>query len=184
MTQDPDFDTGVLADYLAGVLPGAGAAALEKIPGGLSNPTYFLDFGGGRYVLRKQPPGKLLPSAHAIDREFRVLGALAGSAVPVPDAVHYCDDAEVIGTPFYVMERLEGRVFHDNGLPGLTPTERGAIFDAMGATLAALHAVDIDAVGLSDLGRHGGFFARQIARWSRQYETGRIRDVDEIPGAG
>ena len=147
-----DFAVGPLADYLAGALPGSGPARLDQIPGGLSNPTYFLDFGGERYVLRKQPPGKLLPSAHAIDREFRVINALADTPVPVPAAPHYCTDAEVIGTPFYVMERLEGRVFHDNALPGLAPGERAAMFEAMNATLAALHAVDIAAAGLDDFG--------------------------------
>ncbi|WP_370223663.1 phosphotransferase family protein [Pararhodobacter marinus] len=176
-----DFDANVLAEYLAGVLPGQGPALLEKIPGGMSNPTYFLDFGGARYVLRKQPPGKLLPSAHAIDREFRVINALKGTGVPVPAAPVYCADAGIIGTPFYIMERLEGRVFHDNGLPGQTPLERAAMFEAMNATLAALHSVDVDAVGLVDFGRKGGFFERQIARWSKQYDAGKIRDVAQIP---
>ena len=176
-----DFAVGPLADYLAGVLPGSGPARLDQIPGGLSNPTYFLDFGGERYVLRKQPPGKLLPSAHAIDREFRVINALADTPVPVPAAPHYCTDAEVIGTPFYVMERLEGRVFHDNALPGLAPGERAAMFEAMNATLAALHAVDIAAAGLDDFGRHGGFIERQVGRWSGQYEKAKTRDIAEIP---
>jgi len=175
------FEKDRLAEYLSGVLPGRGPINLDKIPGGMSNPTYFMDFGGARYVLRKKPSGKLLPSAHAIDREFRVISALAVSDVPVPVAEHYCDDADVIGTPFYVMERLEGRVFHDNGLPGLTTSERGAMFDAMNATLAALHRVDIKAAGLSDFGRHGGYFDRQIVRWSGQYEKGRVREVPEIP---
>lgn len=179
--REQDFDLRSLADYLTTVLPGHGAAQVEKIPGGLSNPTFFLNFGGERYVLRKQPPGKLLPSAHAIDREFRVLNALGGSGVPVPAAPHYCDDAGVIGTPFYIMERLDGRVFHNNSLPELEPRERGAVFEAMNATLAALHQVDVDAVGLGDYGRRGGFFTRQIARWSNQYETAKTRDIDEIP---
>jgi len=177
----PELDVNTLSDYLATVMPGTGQATLEKIPGGLSNPTYFLGFGGERYVLRKQPPGPLLPSAHAIDREFRVINALADTSVPVPAAPHYCEDASVIGTPFYVMERLEGRVLHDNGLPDLAPHERGAVFDAMNETLAALHGVDVDAVGLGGFGRKGGFFARQVARWSKQYETAKTREVDEIP---
>lgn len=175
------FDTDALGDYLAGALGGSGPAVLEQIPGGLSNPTYFLDFAGSRYVLRKQPPGKLLPSAHAIDREFRILNALAGSDVPVPAAPHYCDDREIIGTPFYLMERLDGRVFHDNSLPDMDPATRHAMFDAMNATLAALHAVDFEAAGLSDFGKHGGFFTRQVARWSKQYEAGKTREIDEIP---
>lgn len=175
------FEKGRLAEYLSGLLGGQGPVELTQIPGGMSNPTYFMNFAGQRYVLRKQPPGKLLPSAHAIDREFRVINALKDSAVPVPAAPHYCDNPDIIGTPFYVMDRLEGRVFHDNGLPGLSADERTAVFDAMNATLAALHAVDIDAVGLDDYGRRSDFFARQIARWSKQYETGKTRDVPEIP---
>ena len=182
--RDTGLDVAALSEYLTGVLPGSGDAVLEKIPGGLSNPTFFMDFGGCRYVLRKQPPGPLLPSAHAIDREFRVINALADTDVPVPAAPHYCDNADIIGSPFYVMERLEGRVFHDNGLPGMTPAERGEMFDVMNATLAALHSVDIDAVGLSDYGRHGGFFDRQINRWSKQYEAGKTREIEEIPQLG
>lgn len=176
-----EFDAGRLGEYLNGHLPGSGEVDLEKIPGGMSNPTYFMTFGGVRYVLRKQPPGPLLPSAHAIDREFRVINALADTNVPVPAAPHYCADADVIGTPFYVMERLDGRVLHDNSLPGMNATERGAIFEQMNGTLAALHGVDIDAVGLADYGRHGGFFSRQIARWSKQYEAGKTREIDEVP---
>lgn len=179
-----DFDVNTLSDYLAGVLPGQGPAKLEKIAGGLSNPTFFMDYGNEHYVLRKQPPGKLMPSAHAIDREFRVINALADSDVPVPAAPHYCTDKSVIGTPFYVMERLYGRVFHDNGLPDQTATERTEIFAAMNGTLAALHAVDVDAVGLSDYGKKGGFFERQIGRWGKQYQTSKIRDIDEIPQLG
>lgn len=179
-----DFDVQRLNEYLAPHLGGGGVTLLEKIPGGMSNPTYFMDFGGARYVLRKQPPGKLLPSAHAIDREYRVIQALAGTDVPVPVAVHYCDDHDVIGTPFYIMERLEGRVFHDNSLPDQTPGERAAIFDAMNATLASLHLVDVDAVGLGDYGRRGGFIERQVARWSSQYEKSKTREIDEIPRLG
>jgi len=182
MTATPlGFDTGRLADHLETALPGTGPVTLEPISGGFSNPSFFMDFGGERYVLRKQPPGELLPSAHAIDREFRVLSALQGTAVPVPAALHYCADAGVIGTPFYVMERLDGRVFHDNALPGLPPRQRAAMFEAMNATLAALHQLDLDALGLRDFGRTGGFFARQIARWTRQYEAAKTRDIDEIP---
>jgi aminoglycoside phosphotransferase (APT) family kinase protein len=175
------FDPNTLSDYLSGVLPGSGPVALDQIAGGHSNPTYFMDFGGERYVLRKQPPGKLLPSAHAIDREFRVINALAGTGVPVPATPHYCEDREIIGTPFYIMERLDGRVFHDNSLPELSPADRGALFEAMNDTLAKLHSVDIEAVGLSDYGRQGGFFDRQIARWTKQYEAGKTREIEEIP---
>lgn len=183
-TRSLPFDPNRLSDYLTGVLPGQGPVHLDQIAGGHSNPTYFMDFGGERYVLRKQPPGELLPSAHAIDREFRVINALAQTDVPVPVAPHYCADRDIIGTPFYIMERLEGRVFHDNSLPDLSPTERGALFEAMNDTLAKLHAVDIEAVGLSDFGRQGGFFARQIARWTKQYEAGKTREIAEIPQLG
>lgn len=183
MTKTPTlpFDPNRLADYLSGVLPGTGPVALEQIAGGHSNPTYFMDFGGARYVLRKQPPGELLPSAHAIDREFRVINALAATDVPVPAAPHYCDDREVIGTPFYLMERLDGRVFHDNSLPDITPADRTAMFQSMCDTLAKLHSVDLDAAGLSDFGRHGDFYTRQIGRWTKQYEAGKTREIDEIP---
>ena len=178
----PEFDLDELGTYLAGHLEGIGGAArLERIGGGYSNPTFFLRHeAGGDFVIRKQPPGPLLPSAHAIDREFRVISALAGSAVPVPKALHYCTDASVIGTPFYVMERLDGRVFHDNALPGLTPADRSAIFDSMNATLAALHDVDPDVAGLGDYGRKGGFVERQISRWNRQYEQGKTRTLPEF----
>ncbi len=181
MPKPNEFDVNVLSDHLGGVLPGTGPVRLEKIPGGMSNPTYFMEFGGEEYVLRKQPPGPLLPSAHAIDREFRVINGLANTPVPVPAAPYFCNDPEIIGTPFYIMERLHGRVFHDNGLPELTASERGALFEEMAATLAALHEIDVDSVGLSDFGRHGGFFERQIARWSKQYEASKTREVQEIP---
>lgn len=180
-TSHSDINEAALAAYLTTALPGTGAARLEQIPGGLSNPTYFLTFGRNRYVLRKQPSGPLLPSAHAIDREFRVINALADTPVPVPAAPHYCADASIIGTPFYVMERLEGRVFHDNGLPELSPSDRAAVFESMNETLAALHGVDVDAVGLGDFGRKGGFFVRQVARWRQQYEAAKTREIDEIP---
>lgn len=175
------FETLPLSEYLSDVLPGRGAVELSPVSGGLSNPTFFMTFGGNRYVLRKKPEGPLLPSAHAIDREYKVISALAETKVPVPRTLHYCADETIIGTSFYVMERLDGRVFHDNGLPGLEPSERGAIFEAMAQTLADLHEVDIDAVGLSDFGKQGGFITRQIKRWSRQYEDGKFRDIPEIP---
>lgn len=176
-----------LEGYLAGVLsisPQEAKMVLEPITGGLSNPTFFLTIGGERYVLRKQPAGKLLPSAHAIDREFKVMDALAQTDVPVPRMVHYCDDRSIIGTPFYLMEALEGRVFHNNALPDMTPAQRQDIFAAMNQTLAALHKVDPDSVGLGDYGRKGGFIARQVARWQGQYEKGKTRDVPEIPRLG
>ena len=186
LASNAGFEPALLADYLSASVPGCtGAPQLERIGGGYSNPTFFLRFSGGAdLVLRKQPPGPLLKSAHAIDREYRIISALSGTAVPVPKALHYCEDPSVVGTPFYVMERLEGRVFHDNALPGLSPSERSAIFESMNATLAALHAVNPDAVGLGDYGRREGFIDRQIATWSRQYEKGMTRRVPEFEALG
>lgn len=176
-----DFPLVGLTDWLADALPGfCGPVQLEKIAGGQSNPTYFVTSPSHRLVLRKQPPGPLLPSAHAIDREYRVLRALKETGVPVPPALAYCTDRTLIGTPFYVMDRLEGRVFHDCTLPGVSPAERTAMVGAMAETLAALHNVDPIAVGLGDFGRHEGYFARQIKRWSQQWQTARTREDANI----
>ncbi|HEX7437902.1 MAG TPA: phosphotransferase family protein [Caldimonas sp.] len=144
----------------------------------MSNPTYFLRRGDWEAVLRKQPGRVLLPSAHAIDREYRVLTALQGSEVPVPRPLHYCADREVLGTPFYLMERLHGRLFHDFATPGLARGERRAMFDAMGATMAAIHRFDFRAAGLADYGRPGNYFARQLSRWSQQWTQFRRGDDD------
>lgn len=155
--------------------------SVTKVAGGFSNPTYFLRCGEQiDLVLRKKPNGDLLPSAHAIDREYRVMNALAATDVPVPKMIHYEADASVLGTEFYLMERVEGRVFHDNRLLDIPAAERSAYFWAMNETLAKLHQVDIAAVGLEDYGRAGGFVARQIKRWKGQYEKSRTRDVTEI----
>jgi len=171
------LDTELLDTSLRRVLPGLeGAPSVEAIAGGQSNPTFFVTYDNRRLVLRKQPAGELLPSAHAIDREHRIISALAGSGVPVPPALLYCDDRAVVGTPFYVMERVDGRVFHDCTLRGMTPEDRGAMYDAMARTLAALHNVDFAAVGLSDYGRPGNYFARQVSRWSRQWAEIRTRE--------
>ena len=173
----PDFDISRLDDYLKAALPGLeGTPRLERISGGQSNPTFFVTYDNRALVLRKQPPGPLLPSAHAIDREFRVMQALAGSGVPVPEVLHYGADAGVIGTPFYVMVRLNGRIFHDCTLPGVSPAERAAMYASIAGTLAALHNVDPEAVSLGDFGRPGGYFGRQIARWSRQWREARTRE--------
>ncbi len=182
MTAPPlGLDPGRLADHLETAPPGAGPVTVKPVSGGCSNPSFFMGVGGERDVLRKQPPGGLLPSAHAIDREFRVLSALPCIAVPVPAALRYCADASVIGSLFYVMERLDDRVFHDNALPGLPPRRRTAMFEAMNATLAALRQLNLDAPGLRDYSRTGGSFARQIARWTRQYEAAKTREIAEIP---
>ena len=178
-----DFDPAALAKFLDERF-GAAAMRLERIGGGQSNPTYFVDHGRRRMVLRKKPAGPILRGAHAIDREYRVLAALAPTGVPVPQPVLYHADEAVLGTPFYLMEKVEGRVFHDCALPGLSPQERRATYLAMAKALAKLHAVDPDAVGLGDYGRPGNYFERQIGRWTKQYladeEAGRNDDMDAL----
>jgi aminoglycoside phosphotransferase (APT) family kinase protein len=155
-----------------------GPVMAERFSGGQSNPTYKLTAGSGEYVLRRKPPGPLLPSAHAVDREFRVIRALADTSVPVPRVYALCEDDAVIGSAFYVMEHLDGRIFWDQRLPGIAPAERAAMFDSMNAVIAALHTVDYAAVGLGDFGRPGNYMGRQIARWSRQY---RASETETIP---
>lgn len=156
---------------------------LEAISGGQSNPTFFVDWGRRRMVLRKKPFGPILPGAHAVEREFRVLSALVDTPVPVPLPLKLEEDATVLGTPFYVMERLEGRVFSDAALPKIEADERRAMYLAMAETLATLHRVVPDQVGLGDFGRPGNYFERQIARWSRQYRDSpgqRIAALDRL----
>jgi aminoglycoside phosphotransferase (APT) family kinase protein len=156
---------------------------IRQFKGGQSNPTYLLSTPARRYVLRRKPPGKLLASAHAVDREFRVLTALHGQGFPVAEPLAYCAEEEVIGTPFYVMSHVEGRVFWDPSIPGSDATERAAIYDAMNATLARLHAFDPAAIGLADFGRAEGYVARQVKRWSEQYrqsETETIPEMDRL----
>ncbi|MFG1403175.1 phosphotransferase family protein [Xanthobacter sediminis] len=175
------FDVAALDAWLKARVDGLrGAPRLSAIAGGQSNPTFFVDYDGRALVLRKQPPGDLLPSAHAVDREYRIIRALAGTGVPVPPALAYCAEREVIGTPFYVMEKVEGRVFHDCTLPGVPREERAAMYTAMARTLAAFHNVDHVAVGLADFGKPGNYFARQIGRWSRQWALSRTREDANI----
>jgi aminoglycoside phosphotransferase (APT) family kinase protein len=163
-----------------------GPLAAERFAGGQSNPTYRLASSSGQYVLRRKPPGPLLPSAHAVDREFRVMRALAATAVPVPRVLALCEDDRIIGSAFYIMEFLDGRIFWDQRLPEVAdPAERAAIFQSMNAVIAALHSVDYEALRLGDFGRPGNYMARQIARWSRQYrasETETISAMDELIG--
>lgn len=160
-----------LETYLRGILPASsGAIEIEAIPGGQSNPTFFLTQGEQRMVLRKQPPNAL-PSAHAVDREYRIMAALADSGVAVPEVLAYCDDSAIIGTPFYLMKRIEGRVFNDPSLPGVSSEDRRAMYLAMADTLAALHGVDWAARGLADFGRPGNFFERQVRRWTKQWSA-------------
>jgi len=169
------FDTSALARYLRDHVPGfRGPLRVEQFRGGQSNPTFLLitpEADHASYVLRRKPPGKLLPSAHAVEREHRVMRALHGSAVPVPETFCLCEDDAVIGTAFYVMQHVPGRILWDPALPGMTPHERAAIFDSMNATIAALHTVDDVALGLADYGKPGNFFARQIGRWTAQYRA-------------
>lgn len=178
-----ELDTGALAAWLSARLPGTGLPHLTRIGGGQSNPTWFVDWGDARLVLRKKPAGPILPGAHAVEREFRVMRALAATDVPVPRVLWLEEDASILGTPFYVMERLEGRVFADTALPGVTPADRRAMYLDMARVLARLHAVRPADVGLSDFGKPGNYFARQIARWTKQYaeSTGpRIAALDEL----
>jgi len=179
-------DESRLAAYLADRLPGfRSGLRLARLPGGQSNPTYRLEADGRRYALRTKPaPARdLLPSAHQIEREFRVLSALAETPVPVPAVHHLCSDEAVIGRAFYLMDWVDGRVFLDPQLAELRPTERARVFDAMNQVIAALHGLDYAALGLADFGKPGNYLARQISRWTKQYrasETERIEAMDRL----
>jgi aminoglycoside phosphotransferase (APT) family kinase protein len=159
---------GWMADHVEGY---RGPLATEQFEGGQSNPTYKLLSGAASYVLRRKPTGQLLPSAHAVDREYRVMRALADTGVPVPAVYALCEDDAVIGSTFFVMQFLDGRIFWDPRLPGLSAAERRAMFQSMNAVIAALHSVDYAAAGLAEFGRPGNYLARQVARWSRQYQA-------------
>jgi aminoglycoside phosphotransferase (APT) family kinase protein len=178
------FDARALERYLKDHVEGfTGRLEVQQFKGGQSNPTYLLEAGGRRYVLRRKPPGKLLPSAHAVDREYRVITALGRTDVPVPKTYCLCTDESVIGTWFYVMEFVEGRVLWEYTLPDATPAERAAVYDSLNSTLAKLHRVDYRALGLEDYGKPGNYFARQIHRWTKQYkasETGSIEAMDRL----
>lgn len=170
------FDARRLEAYLRSVIPGLSAPMrVERVAGGQSNPTFFLDFGAVRLVLRKQPPGVLLPSAHAVDREYRVMRALAGTEVPVPATLLFCEDRDIVGTPFYVMRRVEGRVFHDCRLEAVPAAHRRDMYRAAAAALGKLHRIDPDRAGLGDFGRRSGYFTRQIGLWSRQWSLSHNR---------
>lgn len=178
------FDTAALAAYLEAQVAGfRGPLTATKFKGGQSNPTYRIDAASGCYVLRRKPPGQLLASAHAVDREFRVLQALHGSAVPVAQPLHLCEDAGVIGSMFYLMGFVPGRVHWDPALPEATPGQRRGLYENAVDTLVALARLDVTACGLADYGKPGNYFARQIARWSEQYrasETGSITAMDRL----
>ena len=166
-----------LGEHVAGF---RGPVQVERFAGGQSNPTYRLIAPSGRYVLRKKPEGVLLPSAHAVDREYRAMTALRDTPVPVPRTFGYCDDAAVIGTPFFVMDCVDGRIFWDPSLPELSRDERGALWDDVNRVVAALHRVHVDAVGLADYGRPGNYFERQIARWTRQYRASATEPIEAM----
>jgi aminoglycoside phosphotransferase (APT) family kinase protein len=175
------FDVAALERYLREHVAGfEGPLEVEQFKGGQSNPTYRLRAGGRRYVMRRKPPGTLLPSAHAVDREYRVITALAATDVPVARTYALCTDESVIGTMFYVMDYVEGRVLWDPQLPGMTPAQRAAIFDEMSRVIAALHRVDYRAIGLGTYGKPGNYFARQIDRWTRQYRASETEAIDAM----
>ncbi len=179
----PD-DTSALDQWASAHVEGWRAPSVaKKFATGQSNPTYLIETPGGRFVLRRKPPGKLLQSAHMIEREFRVLKAVEGAGFPAPRALALCEDDAVIGTAFYLMAHVEGRIFWNPALPDLRREERAPIFDAMNDGLVRLHAIDVAAVGLSDFGKPGSYFARQMQRWTDQYrasETDRIEDMERL----
>ena len=173
-----EIDREALERYLLDHLQGyRGPLEIRQFEGGQSNPTYLLHTSDRDYVLRKKPPGHLLPSAHQVDREYRVMTALGDSGIPVPQTLLLCADALVIGTAFFVMECVDGRVFRQPHLPGVSPEDRAAMYDHMADVLARLHRVDIAAAGLGDYGKPGNYYARQIARWSQQYVAARTDDI-------
>ena len=178
------FDVSALESYMREHVAGfAGPVAVRQFKGGQSNPTYLVETPLRRYVLRRKPPGKLLPSAHAVDREYRVIGALHAQNFPVAAPVLYCSDETVVGTPFFLMSYVEGRVFWEPQMPASNPAERGRVYDAMNATLARLHTFEPAAIGLGDYGRGENYVARQVERWSKQYrasETETIEDMERL----
>ncbi|MGY6708808.1 MAG: phosphotransferase [Rhizobiaceae bacterium] len=185
MTEPNALPADELLPYLEAHIEGfRGPIEIRKFPSGQSNPTYSIAARSGRYVLRAKPPGELLKSAHQVDREFRVIKALAASEVPVPRVLHLSDEASPIGRMFYVMEHVEGRIFWDPALPEASGNEeRTAIYDSMNRVLAALHDVDVEAAGLADFGKPGSYFERQFSRWSKQYrasETETVADMESL----
>jgi aminoglycoside phosphotransferase (APT) family kinase protein len=175
------FDVGRLETYLHDHVDGfSGPIAVRQFKGGQSNPTYLIETPARRYVLRRKPPGKLLPSAHAVDREHRVISALYAQGFPVPEPVLYCADEAVIGTAFFVMAHVDGRVFWEAEMPASNPTERAAVYDAMNATLARLHTYEPAAIGLADYGRGENYVGRQIERWSKQYRASETEKIEEM----
>ncbi|GMV57418.1 MAG: acyl-CoA dehydrogenase [Betaproteobacteria bacterium] len=183
VTERHRFDVEPLAVYLAANLPGfAGPLVVKQFQGGQSNPTYLLTTPAAKYVMRSKPGpvAKLLPSAHAIEREFRVMRALRAQGIPVPQVHVLCEDESVIGRAFFVMEHVEGRIFWEQSLPRSNPAERAAIYDEMNRVIAQLHTVDVERAGLSDYGKSGNYFARQIGRWSKQYQASETEQIESM----
>lgn len=179
--EDQPFDMEALADELHELVPGfSGLHAVEKFNTGQSNPTYRVEADSGNYVLRAKPPGTLLKSAHQVDREYRVMKALAANNVPVPQVYGLTGENSAIGRMYFVMELVEGRIFWDPALPEVSKQERTAIYDGMNDVLARLHSVDPEAAGLADFGRSGSYFARQIRRWSEQYIASKTEELPEM----
>jgi len=175
------FDVNALQDYMRSHVEGfAGPLTVRQFRGGQSNPTYRLDASSGSYVMRRKPPGKLLRSAHAVDREFRVISALYGADFPVPRPFALCEDDQVVGTMFYIMDFVDGRIFWDLDLPECDRDERAAIYDDANRVISDLHNFDVSKLGLEDFGKRGNYFARQISRWSKQYVASETREVREM----
>ncbi|MGE0873691.1 MAG: phosphotransferase family protein [Burkholderiales bacterium] len=175
------IDAARLDAWLAQNVEGyGGELQIEQFKGGQSNPTYRLTAGGRRYALRRKPPGKLLPSAHAVDREFRVISALHGVGFPVARPYALCEDETVIGTAFYVMDCVEGRVLWDQSLPGMSKRERRAIWEELNRVIALLHGIDYSAVGLAGFGKPGNYIARQVDRWTKQYRASETQKIDAM----
>lgn len=179
MGGEVDLDLDRLTPWLAATI-GDGPVAVTRYPGGQSNPTYRVDMPAGSFVLRRKPFGPLLPSAHAIEREYAVIAALHPTGYPVARPVALCEDAGVVGAPFYVMERVAGRTIWDGAMPEMMPDDRRAQYHALVDALAALHAIDPVAVGLGDYGRPGNYFERQVARWTRQYRASQTDDLADV----
>ena len=179
-------DLDRLVPYLESSLTGfRGPATARKFASGQSNPTFLIEAASGRYVLRRKPPGTLLKSAHAVEREYRVMKALAPTPVPVPKMHHLCEDAEILGTAFFVMEYLDGRILWDPALPEIVRGERSAYFDEMARVLGELAKLDTTVAGLADYGRAGGYVERQVSRWIQQYrasETEKVQDMEDLIG--